>query len=132
MDNYIKELEGKIVELKKEKETADKHLLTLEWVVGILSCVVLIAPIFMAAYMPIKEWQRILLILGCIIIALIGFHYALKIEQVAGYYECRECGHRYVPTYKEVFLASHMCRTRKMKCPKCGKKSWQKKVLSKD
>ena len=55
---------------------------------------------------------------------------ALRIEQVAGYYECRKCGHRYVPTYKAVNLAMHMGRTRSMKCPKCGKMSWQRKVIS--
>lgn len=52
--------------------------------------------------------------------------------QLAGYYECKECGHRYVPTYKAVNLAPHMGRTRYMKCPKCNEKSWQKKVLNKE
>ena len=54
----------------------------------------------------------------------------LKIEQKAGYYECKECGYIYVPTFKQVFLAMHLNRTRYMKCPKCSKKSWQKKILS--
>lgn len=58
--------------------------------------------------------------------------FVLKIEQTAGYYECAKCGHRYVPTYKSVFMAAHVNRTRHMRCPKCGKKSWQKKVLSKE
>ena len=63
---------------------------------------------------------------------LAGVFYAVRIEQVAGYYECRECGHRYVPTYWAVNLAQHMGRTRYMTCPECHKKSWQKKVLSKN
>ena len=54
----------------------------------------------------------------------------LRIEQVAGYYECSNCHHKYIPTYKSVFLAQHMGRTRKMKCPECGKKNWHKKVVS--
>ena len=58
--------------------------------------------------------------------------FALRIEQVAGYYECAKCGNRYVPSYKAVNLAPHMGRTRYMKCPKCGKMSWQKKVLSEE
>ena len=32
---------------------------------------------------------------------------------------------------KSVFLAMHMNRTRYMKCPECGKKSWDKKVINK-
>ena len=55
----------------------------------------------------------------------------LKIEQVAGYYECEHCHHKYVPTYLNLNKAMHMGRTRYMKCPECGKKSWQKKVIKK-
>ena len=51
-------------------------------------------------------------------------------EEKAGYYECQECNHRYVPTYWQTNLAMHVGRTRYMKCPKCGKYSWQKKVLT--
>ena len=36
------------------------------------------------------------------------------------------------PTYKAINLAMHMGRTRYMRCPKCCKKSWQKKVISKE
>jgi DNA-directed RNA polymerase subunit RPC12/RpoP len=54
----------------------------------------------------------------------------LKVEQIAGYYECGKCHNKYIPTYKSVNLAPHLGRTRYMKCPKCEKKSWNKKVLS--
>ena len=58
--------------------------------------------------------------------------FLIRIEQVTGYYECKHCHHRYVPTYMQTNMAMHFGRTRYMKCPNCGKKSWQKKVLSKD
>ena len=57
---------------------------------------------------------------------------AVGIEQKAGYYECQHCHHRYVPTYWKTNLAMHIGRTRYMKCPECGKRSWQKKVLIKE
>jgi len=63
---------------------------------------------------------------------LIATPFALMIEQKAGYYECKKCGHRYVPQYGSVFMAMHMGRTRYMRCPHCGKWSWQKKVIRKD
>lgn len=131
MDQYNKELENKLIEMVKEKEQADKRLLTLEWVIGILSVIVLLVPIILAAYLPIAEWKRVVLIFAGMIPCVVGFCFAMRIEQVAGYYECKECGHRYVPTYKAMSFAPHMGRTRKMVCPACGKKSWQKKVLSK-
>jgi Zn finger protein HypA/HybF involved in hydrogenase expression len=133
MENYNKELENKLIEVIREKEQKDQHLLTLEWVIGILSCLVLFIPIFIGALAPIEQdWVRIVIVCSGFIPCFVGVFFALKIEQVAGYYECKECGHRYVPTYKAVNLAMHAGRTRKMTCPKCGKKSWQKKVLSRE
>ena len=75
-------------------------------------------------------WLSILLIVIGIVIFALGVSNAVKIEQVAGYYECPKCNHKYVPTYKNVLWAQHMGRTRKLKCPKCGNKSWHKKVIS--
>ncbi|MED9925178.1 MAG: helix-turn-helix transcriptional regulator [Clostridia bacterium] len=38
---------------------------------------------------------------------------------------------QYVPKYSQVYFAMHSGTTRYMKCPKCNKKSWQRKTLSK-
>ena len=132
MENYNKNVEDTLLEMVKEKEKSDKMLFTLEWVIGILSIVVLLVPIIIGAYLEIEEWKRLLIVFSGFIPCFIGFFFAVKIEQVAGYYECAECGYRYVPTYKAVNLSMHMGRTRYMTCPKCGKKSWQKKKISKD
>lgn len=135
VENYNKELESKLVKMVKEKQKADKTLLRLEVVVGVLSVIILLAPIIVAALLPanaVKDWQRVIIILSGVIPAFVGFFYATRIEQVAGYYECKCCGHKYVPTYKAITMAMHMGRTRYLKCPNCQKKSWQKKVISKD
>ena len=133
MENYNKEIENKLIEMVRQKEENDKRLLALEWVIGILSIAVLLIPILIASLVPIeKDWVRLVIVFSGFIPAIVGFIVALKIEQVAGYYECKHCKHRYVPTFKAVNLAMHAGRTRYMKCPNCGKKSWQKKVVSKD
>ena len=132
MDNYSKELENNLLEMVRQKEEADKRLLTLEWVIAILSCIILFVPVFVAAYLPMEDWLRTVLIFSGFIPALIGLHFAMKIEQTAGYYACKHCKHRYVPTIGAVYAAPHMGRTRYMRCPACGKQSWQKKVLRKE
>ncbi|MBR4057408.1 MAG: helix-turn-helix transcriptional regulator [Oscillospiraceae bacterium] len=133
MDHYNKELENNLLEMIKQKEASDKRLLMLEWVVGGLSLIILMAPIICGALLPIEpEWVRIVIVFSGFIPALIGFHFAIKIEQTAGYYECSHCKHKYVPKIQAMYAAPHMGRTRYMRCPECGKKSWQKKVLSKD
>ena len=123
MDNYNKNLENNLLEMVKQKEAADRRLLTMEWVIGILSIVILFAPVIIGALVPMEDWLRLVVVFSGFIPGFIGFCYAVKIEQVAGYYECKECGHRYVPTYKAVNLAAHLGRTRYMRCPECGKKS---------
>ena len=132
MDNYNKELENNLLDMIKQKEQADKRLLSVEVFIGITATIVLFALIFVAAFIQMETWLKISLIVFGFILFLAGCFYALRIEQVAGYYECKHCKHRYVPTYKAVNMAMHMGRTRYMRCPQCGKKSWQKKVLSKD
>ena len=132
MESYNKKLEDNLLEMTRQKEQSDKHLLAVEWIVGILSVLILLVPTIIAAYLPMEDWQRLVLTFSGIIPAFVGILFALKIEQVAGYYECKVCSHRYVPTFKAVNLAMHRGRTRYMRCPKCGRKSWQKKVLTKE
>ena len=132
MDNYNKELENNLLEMIKLKEQADKRLLSVEVFIGITATVVLFALVLLASFVQMSNGLRISLMVLGFILFFAGCFYALRIEQVAGYYACKECGHRYVPTYKAVNMAAHIGRTRYMRCPQCGKKSWQKKVLSKD
>ena len=131
MKNYDKKIEELLLDMQKQKEEKDKMLLSLEWVIGILSCIVLFVPIFMGALLPMEEWQRTIIVFSGFVPGLAGLFVALRIEQTAGYYECKKCHHRYVPTYPSVFLAMHINRTRYMKCPECNKRSWNTKVISK-
>lgn len=132
MDNYNKNLENNLLEMVKQKEEADKRLLKLEIILGIVAVLPLIAAAVIAGIVPMDEWKGGLLVGLSLLPLLIATPFALKIEQKAGYYACKECGHRYVPKYTNVFFAMHINRTRFMRCPACGKRSWQKKVLTKE
>ena len=132
MDNYKEKLEQYMLEMVKQKEESDKKLLRLEILIGIFSMIILLGFTFMAAFVEMQAWLRILLIVVGFIVALIGIGFAIGIEQTAGYYECRKCHHKYVPTYNSVLWVMHYGRTRYMKCPECNERSWQKKVISKD
>lgn len=131
MEDYKEKSEKLLIEMAKQKEQADKNMLALEILIGVLSVIILLGFTFAASFFDMPDWARICLIIAGVIPCLVGLFFALKIEQTAGYYECAECGHRYVPTFGRVLWAPHMGRTRYMKCPKCGKTSWNKKVLRK-
>lgn len=133
MENYKEKSEELLIKMVQEKEEKDRMLLRAELIIGIVSLIpLLIATIFVAYNQSIAEWIRGMIVLASIVPFLIALPFLIKIEQKAGYYKCAECGYRYVPTFRSVFLAPHMGYTRKMTCPKCGKKSWQKKVLTKE
>ena len=132
MDNYNEKLEKQLLDMVKQKEEADKRLLSLEIFIGVMVSLILFALVFVASFVEMADWLRVVLIVIGFMPFAIGIAYAIRIEQTAGYYECAKCGHRYVPTYKSVLMAAHVNRTRHMRCPECGKKSWQKKVIGKD
>ena len=131
MEKYNEKTEKLLIELVKQKEEADKRLLSLEVVIGIISSLFLFSMVFVASFVEMQDLIRIALIVFGFLVFIVGVAYAIRIEQVAGYYECKKCGHKYIPTYNSVLWSMHMGRTRYMKCPHCGEKSWQKKVIGK-
>lgn len=131
MKDNEKKLEENLLEMVRTKEQRDKELLSMEIFISVIISIVMFACIFIASFVSMQDWLRIILIIIGIIPFIIGILYAIRIEQIAGYYECDNCHYKYVPTYKGVLFATHINRTRKMKCPKCNKKTWQKKVITK-
>lgn len=130
MKENEKRLEENLLELTKIKEQRDKELLNMEIFIGVIVTIIFITCIFTVSFVSMPIWLRIVLIIIGIIPFTIGIGYAIRIEQVAGFYECNNCHYKYVPTYKSILFAMHINRTRKMKCPKCKQKTWHKKVVS--
>ena len=131
MSNYDEKMEQTLLEMARQKEEADKRLLVTEVVIGVVSTVFLLVSVLLGSYLAEAGqpgWITGLLLGVGAVQFIVAALFALRIEQVAGYYKCGKCGHTHVPSYRSVNLAMHMGRTRYMKCPRCGKRSWQKKV----
>jgi len=131
MKEYDQKTEELLVELAKQDELKNRKLMTSMWTILITS-VVFYLGIILLAVNTLEEG----VLLGTIIcvstmILLIAAFIALKFEVDAGYYECKKCHHKFIPTYKEALFAMHMSTTRYLKCPECHKRSWAKKVMSK-
>ncbi len=129
MTNYNEKAEQQLLQMAKEKEQKDREMLRLEMVIGYISSITFLILTFVASFVEMHWAIRIALIVAGFIVFFVGCAYAIRIEQVAGFYECKSCKHKYVPTYTQVLFAMHSGRTRYMKCPKCGKRSWNKKVI---
>ena len=131
MNNYNEKLEKNLIDMVKQKEESDKRLLTFEIVIGVIIVATLLVLMGIACYAEMEEYIRFLIIIPSLISFIAIAFIMVKIEQVAGYYECQKCHHKYIPTYSSVLWSMHINRTRYMKCPKCNQRSWQKKVINK-
>lgn len=129
MEDNVKRLEENLLEMTKLKEQRDKELLLLEIFIGVFVSIILCASILIVSYIEMENWLKIIIVLSAAIPFTIGVLYALRIEQIAGYYECSNCHHKYIPSYKTILFAMHINRTRRMKCPHCNKKTWHKKKI---
>jgi len=127
--DYKKYSEKLLEEFSKIETATNKKFFLYENVIGYMATVPFLILCFIAGYVEMPTWTRITLITLGFILIMFGVSFCIKIEAEAGKYECKHCGHRYVPKYSSVFLAPHFGRTRKMICPKCHKKSWQKKII---
>ena len=132
MENNQEKNEQLLLEMAKEIERKNKTIWSAMWIIMIVSMLALFAGLFAAAFfVPEGPWQLVV-ILAVVVVFLIPCFYALKLEVSVGAYKCKNCGAEIVPTYKEALGAMHMGTTRYLKCPKCNKRTWCKKVIRKD
>ena len=132
MENSNKINEQLLLDMAKEVEQKNKTIWTNMWVIMTICIIGLLAGCAFAAFLiPEGVWQLVTVI-GLAILFLIPCFYALKLEVSVGAYKCKNCGHEIVPTYREALMAMHMGTTRHLKCPKCNKRTWCKKILNKE
>ncbi len=131
MENDNQKNEQLLLEMAKELEKKNKTIWTSMWAIMTVSMTALFAGIFLAAFLiPEGVWQLVTILVICVVF-LIPCFYALKLEVSVGAYKCEKCGHEIIPTYMEALNAMHLGTTRYLKCPKCKKRTWCKKVLKK-
>jgi transcriptional regulator with XRE-family HTH domain/DNA-directed RNA polymerase subunit RPC12/RpoP len=132
VENYNEKAEKALLEMVKKEELQNKRLMMYENVIGFGSTISFLIQVLVAVFFVKNTTAQIILFILAFAFLIIGVSFALKIEAETGYYECQKCHNKYVPKYSSVYFAMHLGTTRYMKCPKCGKKSWQKKVMSKE
>ncbi len=131
MENNNQKNEQILLDMAKELEAKNKTIWASMWAIMIVSMIALFSGILIAAYlMPKGVWQLVTIIAVCVVF-LIPCLYALKLEVSVGAYKCKNCGYEIVPTYKEALGAMHTGTTRYLKCPKCEKRTWCKKIIKK-
>ena len=131
MENNNQKNEQLLLDMAKELEKKNKTIWNAMWIIMTVSILGLIGGLaIIAFFMPEGPWMLVAIISLCVVF-LIPCFYALKLEVSVGAYKCKNCGYEIVPTYKQALNAMHRGTTRYLKCPKCNKRTWCKKVIKK-
>ena len=129
MENKNEKQEQLLNDMAKEVEKKNKIIWTSMWVIIGVSFISLLAGIFISTFLIPEGILQHVTIFGICILFLLPCFYALKLEVSVGAYKCKNCGHEIVPTYLEALWAMHIGTTRYLKCPKCNKRTWCKKII---
>ena len=131
MKDYEKKTEELLLELARQEEIKNKKMMMDMWVISITAVLFYCGILALALY-TLEEGTVLGIVISVSTTFLVAIlFYALKLEVDAGYYECKNCHHKHVPSYAKVLYAPHMSTIRYLKCPKCGKRTWSKKVMTK-
>ena len=131
MENNNQKNEQLLLDMAKELEKKNKTIWNAMWIIMTVSILGLIGGLtIIAFFMPEGPWMLVAILSLCVVF-LIPCFYALKLEVSVGAYKCKNCGYEIVPTYKQALNAMHRGTTRYLKCPKCNKRTWCKKVIKK-
>lgn len=114
--------------MKKEE---NKNKIINIWIIGIITIIFYFSLILLTEFTLGECTLSNIIIIVSTILLIIFAAFILKMEIEVGYYVCKKCNHKYTPTYKEALFAMHTFTRRYLKCPKCNKKTWAKKVINK-
>ena len=131
MENNNQKNEQLLLDMAKELEKKNKTIWNAMWTIMTVSIIGLIGGLALIAFfIPEGPWMLVAILALCALF-LIPCFYALKLEVSVGAYKCKNCGHEIVPTYAQALNTMHRGTTRYLKCPKCNKRTWCKKVIKK-
>ena len=129
MESKNEKQEQILLDMAKQIEQKNRIIWTSMWVIMGVSMIALIVGLFIVAFMIPEGVGQLITILGICVVFLLPCFYALKLEVSVGSYKCKNCGYEIVPTYSEALWAMHRGTTRHLKCPKCNKRTWCKKII---
>lgn len=129
MENNTEIMEKNLIEMAALNERTNKMLIHTEYILIALMVFIVIAGALVSSYLVSESWLRAVIMGICFLLIFVIAPFCWRIETKTGYYQCGKCGHKYIPSYKASIWSPHMVLNKYMKCPECGKRSWQKKVL---
>ena len=129
-NEYKQKAEENMVNIISEAQENKKKII-VECMVCAISVLASITLILLAGSLDIGIWLRVVLIAISIVIMISGISAAVILDVQAGSFECPNCNNKFVPSTKEYVFGMHTITKRKLTCPRCGERSYCRKVLTK-
>ncbi|MDE7330017.1 MAG: helix-turn-helix domain-containing protein [Clostridia bacterium] len=136
-------LSGERLDEKRYVEKAEENMACLvdrttpqkKIIVTTISCILVIlssvALILTSALFITQIWLKFVIIGIALIVVFADVSVILLVAVSTEIYKCNKCGEKFVPTLTTYILAPHTFKRRYLKCPHCGKKSWNNSYLRK-
>lgn len=118
-----------VADLMKKHANAKKQI-SLAAIVAFMTTTAGLIAIILCGLLAAPLWLSICCTVFSILIIILGVSVCCVLTVDAGVYECPVCGEKFIPSMKDFVLGMHTVTKRKLRCPKCGKKSFCKKRLS--
>lgn len=129
-EQYKENAEEYIVDNLIKTSNDAKKRLTLSFIIACITIIAGLSIIIIGSIFAEPIWLKIVSIVISLIIVVLGIGVCCVLTVDAGVYKCPNCGEKFVPSMKDFIFGFHTFTKRKLKCPKCGKKSYCKKLLS--
>ena len=131
MEQKDEQLNELIFQMATNEERYHKRLLYSAYMIIATSLSALIFLITLISLLiPECGFQKFMILMS-VILFIIPCVIAFKFKVETGYYECKNCQHMFVPNYKGIALLMQTPTKRLLKCTKCGKWTWCKKLTKK-
>ena len=131
MEQKEEQIKDLIFQMATNEERYHKRLLCSAYLIIAISLIALVSLVTVISLLIPECGFQTFLIIVTILLFIIPCITALKFKIETGYYECKNCQNMFVPNYKGIALLIQTPSRRLLKCTKCGKWTWCKKVPKK-
>ncbi len=129
-ENYVSKAEEKLLEMVSKEENQNKKMMLAMWTITMTSSLFYVGIIILTLLTLNEGVLSGIIIAIATLVFIVAVFIGLKFEADAGYYECKNCHNRFKASYRQILVATHFATTRHLKCPKCHKRTWAKKVMT--
>lgn len=127
---YFEKAEDNMLDLMKDRTSAKTKVIVTA-VSATITILSVLALILIVGFVEMPVGVRILQVVLATAILLADLAVTLLIAVSTEIYECAACGKKFVPTLSAYLWGLHTMKRRKLKCPHCGKRCWDKSCLRK-